>query len=605
MEETGMRVLQQLVALMLVTSCLLHAKSPPNVIVIITDDQGYGDLSCHGNPFIRTPHLDQLHRESIRLTDFHVAPMCTPTRGQLMTGIDCLRNGAMNVSSGRTLLRREFSTLPEMLRDNGLATGLFGKWHLGDNYPFRPQDRGFDEAIWFPSSHIGSVPDHWMNDYFDDTYLTTQGSKVFPGYTTEVFFSEAMKWMRRQKEAGKPFFTYLATAAPHSPLFVPKTDLETTRNRLDSKRAEFPKLNDQEWTDLLRFLAMIENIDAEFGKLESFLKQEGLYENTIVVFLTDNGSTMGEKYFNAGMRGKKVTLWEGGHRVPCFIRWPMGGLPAGRDVTELTQVQDLLPTVLDLLGMKVPSSFDGMSLKPLLLGESSALPDRKLVIHYSRMPGTQNPLGVEPTRDGAAVLWGRWRLLESKALYDVRSDPMQQRDVASQHPDVVREMTAHLDAWWNGVKDRVNEPSRLIIGSAEENPMLLTACEWWNVFVDQQGQVRRGERKNSLFHLEVAEAGDYEIELRRWPREAKLPLHKGLPAAKVEDGWLAPGIAIPIHAAALEIAGQTLRAEATEDAQHITFRLPLTKGPTTLEATFLNAAGEPLLGAYYLYIKKH
>ena len=157
-------------ALFLLAAAALAAAPRPNVIVLLTDDQGYGDLSCHGNPVVRTPHLDRLHAEGVRFTDFHAAPMCTPTRGQLMTGLDALRNGAMNVSSGRTLLRRDLPTLPSLLRGGGYATGLFGKWHLGDNHPYRPHERGFDHAVWFPSSHLGSVPDHWGNDYQDDTY---------------------------------------------------------------------------------------------------------------------------------------------------------------------------------------------------------------------------------------------------------------------------------------------------------------------------------------------------------------------------------------------------------------------------------------------------
>jgi arylsulfatase len=156
-----------------VTTAADAAEAPKksNVIVVITDDQGYGDLSCHGNPVLKTPHLDRLHAESVRLTDFHVAPMCTPTRGQLLTGVDCLRNGAMNVSSGRALLRRGIPAMADLFAASGYRTGQFGKWHLGDNYPYRPQDRGFHEALFFPSSHIGSAPDFWDNDYFDDSYI--------------------------------------------------------------------------------------------------------------------------------------------------------------------------------------------------------------------------------------------------------------------------------------------------------------------------------------------------------------------------------------------------------------------------------------------------
>lgn len=201
----------------------------PNVVIVITDDQGYGELSCHGNPVLQTPHLDRLYGESVRLVDFHVAPMCTATRGQLMTGVDALRNGAMNVSAGRTLLRTEFPTLGDVFRASGYATGLFGKWHLGDTYPYRPQDRGFGESLWFPSSHLGSVPDAWDNDYFDDTYIRNGRRTSTQGYTTDMLFREATAWMKRESEAGRPFFCYLAPAAPHQPHFVPARYREQIR----------------------------------------------------------------------------------------------------------------------------------------------------------------------------------------------------------------------------------------------------------------------------------------------------------------------------------------------------------------------------------------
>ena len=518
---------------------------PPNVIVIISDDQGYGDLSCHGNPVVRTPHLDRLHAESARFTSFHVAPMCTPTRGQLMTGCDAVRNGALNVSSGRTLLRREFPTLPELLKRADYTTGLFGKWHLGENYPYRPQDRGFDEVVTFPSSHIGSVPDAWQNDYFDDTYLHNGRRQAYRGYTTDVFFTEAMTWMQAQQSAGKPFFAYIATAAPHTPLYVPAKYREGVQTRLAAALAKLPPLTAKQQSDLTRFLAMIENLDENIGRLDTFLTTHKLRENTLLVFLTDNGSTMGEFYFNAGMRGRKVTLWEGGHRVPLFIRWPQGQLGVPRDFTDLTQVQDLLPTILDLAGIALPPAarLDGISLAPLLRGRDAALPDRTLFINYSRMPrpadartGVSNPTEVK--KSGAAVLWRDWRFLENEQLYDLKTDPLQARNVAAEHPEVVAALRTRLDLWWSRVAPTVNQPQRIIIGHGAENPSLLTACDWWDVFVDQQAQVRRGELKNGIWHLEVAAAGEYEIELRRWPREADLPFAAAAPAAKLTDGEL-------------------------------------------------------------------
>ncbi len=348
---------------------------------------------------------------------------------------------------------------------------------------------------------------------------------------------------------------------------------------------------------------MIENVDANVGRLEEFLEREGLRDDTLLVFLTDNGSTMGDRYFNAGMKGGKVTLWEGGHRVPCFVRWPAGGLGPPRDVAALTQVQDLMPTLLELVGAPPPGPLDGISLAPLLR-DGVALPDRKLVIHYSRMPTRADPAAAAPRREGAAVLWRNWRLLEDRALYDVLADPAQGRDVAAGHPEIVAAMRVHLDAWWAGVEARVNEPSRIVIGDDAENPMLLTACEWWDVFVDQQAQVRRGELKNGRWHLEVAQAGEYEIELRRWPREADLPLDAPAPAVELADGRLPPGRALPIAHARLRLGGVEQRRDVAPGATHAVFRVPLPAGAAELETEFTSDDGEIRLGAYYAYVRR-
>jgi arylsulfatase A-like enzyme len=599
----------ELFALLLVPAAVLHAAEGPqpprpNVILLITDDQGYGELSCHGNPIVQTPHLDRLYAQSVRLTDFHAAPMCTPTRGQLLTGIDCLRNGAMNVSSGRTLLRREFPTLADVMRTAGYTTAQFGKWHLGDNYPFRPQDRGFDKSLWYPSSHIGSVPDFWLNDYFDDTYWHDGRREQFKGYTTDVFFREAMTWIKSHRSGSKPFFVYLATAAAHGPLYVPAKYRDAVRPRLEAAIANLPDIAPAAREQLIRYLAMVENIDENLGRLDAFLEAEGLRENTILVFLTDNGSTLGPRYFNAGMRGGKVTLWEGGHRVPCFIRWPAGKLGSPRDENALTQVQDLFPTLGELCGIPSLPKTDGWNLAPLLRSETKSLPDRMLAINYSRMPLPGRETDVIPTKAGAAVLWKRWRLLADRELYDLATDPLQERDIAAEHPEVVKQMRDFLQAWWERVEARVNEPERIIIGSDHENPQMLTACEWWNVFIDQQAQVRRGERKNGVWHLSVAQRGDYEFQLRRWPREAELPLSGPSPAARLADGRLPAGTALQIAKARLVVGKFTQTLVLAPDATEGTFRVKLDAGPTTLDATFLDQMGQELLGAYYVYVRR-
>jgi hypothetical protein len=321
----------------------------------------------------------------------------------------------------------------------------------------------------------------------------------------------------------------------------------------------------------------------------------------VLVYLTDNGTTLGDQYYPCGMRGKKVTLWEGGHRVPCFVRLPAASRPPAQDIHGLTQVQDLFPTLLAAAGRTAPAG-DGVNLLPVLHGKSQVPEDRALLINYSRMPVKDQSPALR--RDGSAVLWKRWRWLEDRQLYDLSADPLQQRDVAAQHPEIVTQMKQKLTTWWESLRPDLNEPQRVSIGHPEENPCLLTACEWWDVFVDQQSQVRRGERKNGVWHLNVVSPGTYTFELRRWPRDSARALSAPIPATKVTEGWLGRGEAIPIAAARLSIGSyeQTLPSAPTDS--HITFQAELPAGPAQLQATFLDATQSPLLGAYYVYVSK-
>lgn len=599
-----------LLCLLVVPAVAIADTSQPNVILLMTDDQGYGELSCHGNPVLETLNLDRLHSQSARFTDFHVAPMCTPTRGQLLTGLDAARNGAINVSSGRTLLRAELPTMASLLRDGGYRTGIFGKWHLGDNYPYRPQDRGFEQTLWFPSSHISSTPDFWDNDYFNDTFRRNGQLQEYPGYCTDVFFDEAIEWMRGRADSDEPFFCYLPTNTPHWPHWVPDEERQIITNAWTKARenGSVRELAAGQRDELISYLAMILNIDENVGKLEQFLEDADLVEDTIFVFLTDNGSTFGPTYYNAGMRGRKTQLWEGGHRVPCFVRWP-GGDVEPRDIEGVTQVQDLLPTLLDLCGLKSSNSFDGKSLAQVVRGQAAVPEDRMLVINYSRMPiGFEFAAPDSPSRmrrEGAAVLWKNWRLLRGRELYDLNEDPQQQTNIIDQQPEVAEKMRKHLRDWWQDVRALANEAQPVIIGHPAENPMKLTACEWLDVFIDQQRQIRRADLKNGWWEVSVAEAGEYQFELRRWPRETKLALSAGLPASQVTDGNLPAGESLPIAHARMRIGtGPMLRKRAEPDAESVTFTTQLEAGRTRLYTWFEDAARQPIVGAYYIYVAR-
>jgi arylsulfatase len=580
---TGFILAAVLPALLLATSAPAHAK--PNVIVILTDDQGYGDLACHGNPEVKTPNVDRLYRESLRLTDFHVAPMCTPTRGQLMSGRDALANGAMNVSSGRTMLRRGLPTMANVFAASGYKTGQFGKWHLGDVYPYRPQDRGFQEALFFPSSHIGSAADFWDNDYFNDVYEHNGVRRPFEGYCTDVFFGAALQWIKACHAQGQPFFAYIATNAPHGPLFVPE--------RYRTPYRHLPR-------NVASFFGMIANIDENVGKLEAMLEELGLRDDTIVVFLTDNGGTAGVSVYNAGMKGQKIGLYDGGHRVPCFLRWPAGGLRRPGDLGELTTCQDLLPTLIELCGLTPPAEarFDGISLAKLLRGAVDRLPERMVVVQFSRMEAPQ------PTRGDAAVLWDRWRLVKDEELYDLRTDPGQKTDVAAQHPEVIKRMRAHYAAWWAQVAPGVNEFSPIHVGSEAEDPILLSACDWQDSFLDQSRQVRQGLARNGAWGIVVERAGAYEITLRRWPVEADLPIRTGAPEHQGEDGSYPAGVALPIARARLRVGQKEEAQMMGQEDKAVTFGLRLEAGSTRLQTWFDDDAGRELCGAYYVSVHR-
>lgn len=549
----------------------------PNVIIILSDDQGYGDFSCHGNPVLKTPNLDKLHAQCLRLTDFHVAPMCTPTRGQLMSGKDALRTGASSVCAGRSFVKRGIPTMAEIFRAAGYRTGLFGKWHLGDSYPNLPHQKGFDQAVYHLGWGITSMADTWQNDYFDGRFFHNGVLKETKGYCTDVWFKLAQDWIKERQARSEPFFLYLPTNAPHGPHWVP----EAYRKMYDGKAAAF--------------FGMIANLDENVGKLDAFLRESGLAENTIVIFFNDNGGTAGVPIFNAGMRGRKTMYYDGGHRAACFLRWPAGKLRPPADVDNLTQVQDLLPTLVELCGLKSDVTFDGVSLAPLLRGTRNALPERMLVVQY----------GQRPLKGEAAVLWNKWRLVHHKELFDLKTDPGQLKDVAAAHPDILKKMQDHYDKWWADIEPQLDEFSPISIGADQENPVTLSAADWANVYCDNMGNLRAGLNKNAPWHVLVEKDGTYEFSLRRWPKEANAAIAGPVPAFQAVDGGLPAGKALPIARARLKIAAYDETRPVGAADKEVTFTLSL-KGRTSLplQTWFYDAQGQELCGAYFTYVRR-
>ena len=554
-------------------------RKQPNVVLVITDDQGYGDLGCHGNPVIETPNLDRLHSESVRLTNFHVSPTCSPTRAALMTGHYCNRTGVWHTIMGRSLLRKDEVTMADVFSDSDYRTGIFGKWHLGDNYPFRPQDRGFGEVLIHGGGGVGQGPDYWGNDYFDDTYRHNGKLEKFTGYCTDIWFDGAMKFIEANKD--QPFLCYLPTNAPHGPFNVADEYSQPYRDKgVQGNQANF--------------YGMITNIDENMGRLMQRLKELDLQDNTILIFMTDNGSSAG---FSAGMRGKKGSEYDGGHRVPFFIRWPGGGLEGGRDIDRLTAHIDILPTLIELCGLNKPVGvkFDGDSLAALLMGQDKNWPDRRTAGWPDRTLVTDSQRIEHPEKwRKCAVMTDRWRLINGQELYDMKADPAQENNIANEHPEIVEILRQNYERWWADVSQRFDEYCEIIIGSEKENPTRLMSHDWHTQKVPwSQGTVRSGMQANGFWAVEVARDGTYEFTLRRWPVEVDRPINAAIPGGK----------AISATRARLKIADVDMTKTIPNDAHAVTFRVRLKAGKTRLQTWFMDDKGESR-GAYYAYVKR-
>jgi len=453
------------VALIILASALpLSAAERPNIIVVMTDDQGYGPVGRHGHSWIRTPNLDALYDTSIRLTRFLVSPTCAPTRSALMTGRHPMRNGITHTILERERMTLDATTLPQVLKTVGYTSAIFGKWHLGDEEPYQPHKRGFDEAFIHGAGGIGqaygcSCADAPGNKYFDPVIRHNGAFVKTHGFCTDVFFTAALGWIKEMKNKDGPFFAYIATNAPHGPFIAPPSNRDRFKQR---------GFNDT----TAGFYGMIENIDENMGRLAAKLAEWDLYEDTVVIFMSDNGMTgngsgrgvLGKtadgtemKMYNAGMKGLKGSVDEGGVRVPFFVRWD-GHFRPGRDVNVVSAHIDLLPTLAAIAGAECPTAqVEGRSLLPLLSEKNQQkLKDRYLFSHRGRWP-----TGADPNLfkfKGCAVRNDRFRFVDNSALYDMLADPGQTTNVIDKHPEIVAEMRKAYAEWWAGtVPMMVNE----------------------------------------------------------------------------------------------------------------------------------------------------
>ncbi len=591
-----MRSLLFKLAIVLIHCCLLPGSfclaegARPNVILIVTDDQGYGDMSCHDNPWLETPNLDRLHDEGVSLDDYHVDPVCTPTRASLMSGQYCSRNGAWGVTIGRQLLNPDLPTMADIFAAGGYATGMFGKWHLGDAYPYAPRHRGFQDVVRHLAGGIDEISNPEGNNYFDDTLYRNGEPEKFEGYCTDIFFDETIRLVKENRE--NPFFIYLATNAMHGPFTV-----------AEQYSDRFRELGHPE--DRSKFYGMIENFDENLGRLFVALEENGVDENTLIIFMGDNGTAGGVSSKNdnggygGGMRGKKGSVYEGGHRVACFARWPGGLKP--RTVEELTSVRDWLPTLIDLCGLEKPegAKFDGTSIRPLLEEEAESWPDRTFFVERQDDILVKAPLkpggGKRAQYPNYAVVTEKWRLVNGE-LYDIENDPAQANDIAKAHPEVVQQLYADYGAWFDDVASHKSEYTRFLVGDSAENPTLLTVRDWhptegpviWkkeHLFDDEKFL-------NGFWAIDVVADGTYEFCLSRHQDDAPHPMKAIEATIRLVDDEGSEASAV----------GESKEIQPSDT--DVTFTLDLKRGPAILQTALMDEGGHRVRGAYFVTVKR-
>lgn len=505
----------------------------PNIIVVMPDDMGYGDLGVTGNPIVQTPNLDRFAGQSVHLTDFYVSPVCSPTRACLMTGRYNYRTRVIDTFKGRSMMDPAEVTVAEVLKEAGYATGIFGKWHLGDNYPMRPQDQGFDATLIHRGGGLAqpSEPIENANRYTDAILFRDGEAAQSKGYCTDVFFDAAIDFMTRCSERNQPYFVYLPPNAPHGPFHDVPEELREKYAAMDLSPVMLDRDTPKNRDTLARIYAMVENIDQNFGKLDRYLTDSGQVDDTVVIFLTDNGPATNR--YVGPFREKKGDVHEGGIRTPFYIRWP-GKLQPGLQINRIAAHIDLMPTLAAIASAEVPHdrAIDGVNLMPLLSGNAQQWSDRTLVLQTHR--------GNVPIEfHHFAARNQRWKLVRPSGfgneslnpkvpfeLYDLERDPREARDVIADH----REESANLESayrkWFADVSSTRPDnysPPEIMIGSDAETTTDLSIQDW------RVPNGMAGWGDGGKWFVNVVDAGPYDATVQ-WESpigNSEVTLHVG------------------------------------------------------------------------------
>ncbi len=559
--------------LLIFLSLASAAEKRPNIVLVMTDDQGYGDFGSVGNKLIKTPHLDEMMKRSVSWKEFYVSPVCSPTRACLMTGRYNHRTKCVDTWMGRSMMATDEVTIAEVLQKNGYSTGIFGKWHLGDNHPMRPTDQGFEYSIIHKGGGLGQPADvrDKHGDYTDALLYENDKEVHTKGYCTDVFFDRADTFMKKSKKDGKPFFAYISLNAPHSPFHDAPKDLYNKYKDVDFTSIVTDKKdhNKKHFDMLARISAMITNIDDNMGKLFKRLDEMGELENTIVIFFTDNGPN--SRRYVGPFRGKKSELYEGGMRTPIWIQWP-AQLKAGVEVEKTVAAHiDLMPTLLEAAYVKdVPKNMDGRSVLSKLKNPTTEMPVRPIVIQYHRGDNISK-------YHSCMVRKGKWKLVNPSGtqkqelpepprweLYDVMADPGESKNLIEQNPEIKAELLAEYEKWFTSVtSDRKDQPGPpyIVIDSTKENPCVLT----WQEMIDSHWNLK----KVGYYKVDFAHAGRFDVryEIPLWDR-------KKIKGKK----WTAK----------IEVAGKTFEAPFRLDQNIAVFEaLNLPLGKTTIRPSIV------------------
>lgn len=496
-------------------------QAPPNIVLIMSDDQGYGDFGFTGNPVLETPHLDALATTCPSVRRFYVSPVCSPTRACLLTGRYNHRTRVIDTYRGRSCMEPEEVTLAEALKGAGYRTGIFGKWHLGDSHPLRAIDQGFDRALVHKGGGLAQPSEPLENERrYTDPILFQDGEPVQTrGFCTDVYFDAAMTFIDESLEQGQPFFAYIPTNAPHGPFHDVPEELYRKYEELDLAPVQVGAGTQPD--RIARIYAMIENLDQNVGRLLAHLDDRGIERDTIVVFLSDNGPEAGR--FVAGLRGGKGGVHEGGIRTPLLFHWP-GHVSPGTTVEPIAAHIDLFPTLLDAAGVEPPVEIelDGRSLLPLLRGEPAGTDERHLVIqsHRGDLPLAEHHF---------AVIGQRFKLVRASGfgrqepppdhpfeLYDLRTDPGEQCDLADAEPGLVTRLRRVYADWFEAVSSTREDnyaPPRIVPGTAREPTTILTRQDW-------RGLQGGGWADQGMWPLHLEQDRSLDVSLRF--REKKL-----------------------------------------------------------------------------------